>query len=118
MDIDYKAVGKRIKLARIKVDMQQDALAEKAGVSPSHMSNVETGKTKVSLPSLVSIANALSVSVDDLLCDNIERSKIVFEKEAKGIFDASTDYETKVMVKVMKAAKEAIRENEKFLKQD
>ncbi len=115
MDIDYKAIGKRIKLARVRIDMQQDVLAEKANLSPSHMSNIETGKTKVSLPSLISIANALSVSANELLCDNVEHSKIVFEKEAKGIFDDSTDYETKVMVKVMKAAKEAIRENQKYL---
>ena len=50
------------------------------------MSNVETGKTKVSLPTLIAIANALSVSVDTLLCDNVIASKIVFEKEAKDIF--------------------------------
>lgn len=118
LDIDYKAIGKRIKLARIQMDMQQDLLAEKAGISPSHMSNIETGKTKVSLVALVSIANALMVSVDDLLCDNVKHSKAVFAKEAKALFDDSSDYETKVMVKAMGAIKEAIRENQRLLEED
>ncbi|OLN33548.1 hypothetical protein DSOL_0795 [Desulfosporosinus metallidurans] len=32
---------------------------------------METGSTKPSLPTIIKIANALSVSVDELLCDNI-----------------------------------------------
>ena len=34
-------------------------------------SNIETGNTKLSLPTIVQIANALSVTVDKLLCDNV-----------------------------------------------
>ncbi len=41
MDLDYKAIGKRIKISRIKA---QDNLANRVGVSASHMSNIETGK--------------------------------------------------------------------------
>lgn len=67
MELDYKAIGKRIKIARIQVDLTQEKLAEYVNLSPSHMSNIETGTTKVSLTTIVNIANALSVSVDDLL---------------------------------------------------
>ena len=56
MELDYKAIGKRIKIARIKADMRQEHLAKKSGFSPTHVSNVETGTTKVSLSSLVSLA--------------------------------------------------------------
>lgn len=31
MELDYKAIGKRIKIARIKADLTQEALAEMAG---------------------------------------------------------------------------------------
>ena len=70
MEIDYKAIGQRIKIARIKKGITQESVANIINMTPSHMSNVETGKTKVSLPTLIAIANALSVSVDTLLCDN------------------------------------------------
>lgn len=42
MELDYKAIGKRVKIARIKADMTQERLAELAGISPTHMSNIET----------------------------------------------------------------------------
>ena len=31
MELDYKAIGKRVKIARIRADLTQEALAEKAG---------------------------------------------------------------------------------------
>ena len=85
MEVDYKAIGQRIKIARIKKGVTQETVADLIDITPAHMSNVETGKTKVSLPTLIAIANALSVSVDTLLCDNVIASKIIFEKEAKDI---------------------------------
>ena len=61
MEIDYKAIGQRIKIARIKKGITQEAVADIIDITPAHMSNVETGKTKVSLPTLIEIANALSL---------------------------------------------------------
>ena len=48
MELDYKAIGKRIKIARIKADLTQEKLSEMVGVSPTHLSNIETGTTRVS----------------------------------------------------------------------
>lgn len=37
MELDYKAIGKQVKIARIQVDLTQEALVEKAGmVSDAH----------------------------------------------------------------------------------
>ena len=66
MELDFKAIGKRIKIARIKKNFTQEAVADRIGVSPQHVSNIETGNSSVSLPTLVAIANMLSVSVDEL----------------------------------------------------
>lgn len=85
MELDYKAIGKRIKIARIKADLTQERLAEIVEISPTHMSNIETGTTRVSLTAIVSLANALSVTVDDLLCDSVVKSKVQFEKDIAGI---------------------------------
>lgn len=71
MEIDYKAIGKRIKITRIKKGITQEAVSDIIDITPAHMSNIETGKAKVSLPTLIEIYNALSVSVDMLLCDNV-----------------------------------------------
>ena len=81
MELDYKAIGKRIKIARIKADLTQEKLSEMVGVSPTHLSNIETGTTRVSLNAIISIANALHITSDDLLCDNVVKAKVQFEKD-------------------------------------
>lgn len=115
MEVDYKAIGQRIKIARIKKGVTQETVADLIDITPAHMSNVETGKTKVSLPTLIAIANALSVSVDTLLCDNVIASKIVFEKEANDIF--SDEYEVRFLVDLMKSAKIAFRKDKNIRNQ-
>ena len=55
MELDYKAIGKRIKIARIKADLTQEQLAERVGISPTHLSNIETGSTRVSLTTIVGL---------------------------------------------------------------
>ena len=64
MELDYKAIGKRIKIARIKKNLTQETVADRIGVTPQHVSNIETGNTSVSLTTLVAIANTLTVSVE------------------------------------------------------
>ena len=61
---DKKKMGKRIKAARNRVGLSQEALGAAVGKSSVYMSNVETGKANASLETVVSIANALRVSVD------------------------------------------------------
>lgn len=103
MSLDYKAIGKRIKIARIRADMTQEKLSELIDLSPSHMSNIETGTAKVSLVTLVNIANALSVSLDDLLCDNVLRAKPQFENDIKILLDSCDDYEIRIVTDIIEA---------------
>ena len=66
MGLDYKAIGKRIKIARIRADLTQEALAEKAGLSITHMSNIELARTGASLDVVFRLADALEVPVQKL----------------------------------------------------
>lgn len=116
VDIDYDAIGLRIKIARIKARMTQEVLAEKANLTSAHISNIETGNTKLSLPAIISIANALSVSVDALLCDNILYSKHVFEQEAQDVLSDCAQYDIRILLDVLKATKEALQKDERFRK--
>ena len=54
------------------------------------MSHIESGKTKVSLPSLISIANALHTTVDSLLHENIEATYDAFDKDFKDLLEDCT----------------------------
>ena len=109
MELDYKAISKRIKIARIKADLTQERLAEMVEISPTHMSNIETGTTRVSLTAIVSLANALSVMVDDLLCDSVVKSKVQFEKDIAGILADCDEYEIRMVKDMAQALKETLR---------
>lgn len=113
MEIDYQAIGQRIRTARIKKGITQEVVSYIVDVTPAHMSNIETGKTKVSLSTLIAIANALSVSADTLLCDNVLNVKVIFETEAKELFKDCDEYEIRLLVDILKSAKEAIRKDRK-----
>ena len=117
MELDYKAIGKRIKIARIKADLTQERLAEMVEISPTHMSNIETGTTRVSLTAIVSLANALSVTVDDLLCDCVVKSKVQFEKDIAGILADCDEYEIRMVKDMAQALKETLRRDAHLRKQ-
>ena len=117
MELDYKAIGKRIKIARIKADLTQERLAEMVEISPTHMSNIETGTTRVSLTAIVSLANALSVTVDDLFCDSVVKSKVQFEKDIAGILADCDEYEIRMVKDMAQALKETLRRDAHLRKQ-
>lgn len=116
MSIDYKSIGKRIKTARIRLDMTQERLAEQVNLSPSHLSNIETGTTKVSLPTIIKLANALQVSVDSLLTDSVVQSKAVFEEDIQTILSDCDDYEIRVIADIAAATKKTLRKEAKLKK--
>lgn len=105
MKIDYDAIGMRIKIARIRAKMSQARLAEHSGLASTHISNIETGNTKLSLPSIVNLANVLQVSVDALLCDNISQSSHIFVAEAQNLLSDCTRHEVRILVDILIAAK-------------
>ena len=109
MELDYKAIGKRIKIARIKIDITQEQLAERIDISPTHISNIETGTTRVSLSTIVGIANALSVSVDDLLCDSVIHTKVQFEKDIAALIDDCDEYEIRIVKDMVSSLKDTLR---------
>lgn len=109
MELDYKAIGKRIKIARIKADLTQERLAEAVEISPTHMSNIETGTTRVSLSAIVNLANALSITVDDLLCDSVVKAKVQFEKDIAAVLDDCDEHEIRIIKDMAQALKETLR---------
>ena len=109
MELDYKAIGKRIKIARIKADLTQERLAERINISPTHLSNIETGTTRVSLSTMISIANALSVTSDDLLCDSIVMAKAQFEKDIALLLEDCDEYEIRIVKDMIASLKESLR---------
>ena len=109
--IDYTTIGKRIKELRMQKHLTQAVLAEMSGIEPSNISHIERAATKLSLPTLVSIANALSMTVDALLCDSIEQSKDSYKSEAQAILDGCTINEVRILTETMKNTLSTLRKH-------
>lgn len=61
--MDTKKLGKKIKIARIELDMNQTDLADKIGAKQKSISRYETGLSTPSIETLVKIAKALKKPV-------------------------------------------------------
>ena len=109
MTIDYQMLGKRIKDRRKELNLSQERLAELAELSIPHMSHIETGKTKVSLPSLVAISNALEVTVDMLLFDSLRHCKTIYQNKIAGFVNTLDEDELRLVTDVMNACVQSYR---------
>ncbi len=91
-DIDYAALGKRIKKARKRLGWTQADLAQKVQIATTNMSSIECARKKISLGRIVQIANTLGIGVDELLCDSLTTREGLYGKKVDTMFkDLSRD---------------------------
>jgi len=107
--MDYKLLGSRIRTARQSAGLSQEKLAEMVGLTSQHISHTEVASTKVSLPALVKIANALHTSVDELLFDSTYASEHQLLDRHKEVFSDCDSDETYIMLEAAESVKQAIR---------
>ena len=110
MSVDYTYIGKRIKEIRLGKGMPQEKLAELSDISVTHMSHIETGSTKLGLPTIVRIANALESSVDELLCGSLMRGKVILQNEYALLLEDCSPDEIKLIIDTAKAMKKSLKE--------
>ena len=106
---NYKLIGIRIKTQRLKMKLTQEKLSEIADCSVQHLSKIETGNTKLSLPCLMAISNALGTTVDRLLMDNIIESKLDLLKEVAEVFADCSGEEIFLMLSIAEHLKKSMR---------
>ena len=105
MAIDYTALGQRIADFRSKENLSQEELAFRCGVGIKHISNIELGKSKPSLDSLVQIANFLNVSSDDLLVDSLTHSASTADSEIHRLLLDCNTLEQEILTRMVKELK-------------
>lgn len=67
--------NKKMKIARIEMDLSQDQLAAKVGVSRQTISMIESGKFNPSLQLCISICKALNRTLDQLFWEEEEEKE-------------------------------------------
>ena len=69
--MELQSIGKKIKDKRQQKNISQEKLAELVDVTPSYISNIESGNRVASLPTMLEIVKVLDLSLDYLLLENV-----------------------------------------------
>ncbi len=109
MTVNYKIIGNRIKELRKAKGWTQATLAEISGIEPSNISHIERAATKVSLPTLLSIANALNTTLDELVYTNLKKSTHISSKIIEELLKDCTPQELSAIAEVIKTTKTVLR---------
>ncbi len=109
--MDHYAIGQRIRKIRKARGLSQEELAEQVGISTTHMSHIETGNTKMSLPIFVALAAALEVRTDELLYDETPAGRSASLTHIAELLDGCTTPQVRVIEDIVKAAKESFQAN-------
>lgn len=97
--MNYCRIGEKIRKYRKAKGFSQEELAEKVGISVTHMSHIETGNTKLSLPVFVDLASVLEVQTDDLLYDD-KSGRVLAD-----ILDSCSASQVKIILDTVKSIK-------------
>ena len=109
MDDTLKLVGQRIQDVRRQRGMSQTDLAEQLNISPSHMSNIETGRTNFGVDILKRITEVLQISADYLLRSNVPAFTDIYAEEIADIISGCAPSEVEAMKNMLKEMKSAFR---------
>lgn len=103
--MDYYQIGQRIRKIRKAHGLSQEELSSQINISTTHMSHIETGNTKLSLPVLVDIASVLEVRTDDLLSDQSSSTVSAAMEEISAVLERCTSRGASLIVDIVKSAK-------------
>lgn len=104
-NIDYGRIGEKNRKARTEANLSQEQLADLCHISLSFLGHIERGSRKMSLETLVSISNALSLSCDYLLMDELPENDAVIQAIAATAKKHGT-YQYKRFLTIIKALAE------------
>jgi transcriptional regulator with XRE-family HTH domain len=107
----YIEIGLKIRAARLDRSWKQDDLAEAVGLTRSSVANIEAGRQKTLVHSLVRIAESLNVAVDTLLPDADRLRQLAdsprFVPDLTGHTDETRDFVTSALRRTREGARGA-----------
>ena len=108
MPVHYDQLGDRIKHFREEKSFTQEALSEKLNLARENISRFESGSLRPSLDTVVDIANALGISVDDLLVDSLEHPISTADSEIHRLLLDCNKVEEQILTKTVAELKKIL----------
>lgn len=113
--INTRSLGVNVKRYREEKGVTVGRLAELAGVSISHINNIESASTHASAEVLVRISNALEVPIDLLLCDSLtgEANRMARIMEYRALLEDCDEKEAQIIMGTLYALKQELKRTRK-----
>ena len=112
MSLNYKVIGKHIREVRQRNHLSQAMLSELVDKTPSYISYIESGIKSMSLDTFVLIANALGVSPDRLLMEQVTSTERCASEEIALLLSDCSIYEMLILMDVLKSLKASLKEHQ------
>ena len=91
--------------------MTQETLAELVGVTSQHISNIETGKTKVSLSTFIKIVNELNIPPEMVFRECMRIEAPALKSDIMDIIQDCNQMELKILAEIIESSKIIIRKH-------
>ena len=85
MNLEYKKLGANVRKYRKIAGLTQEELAEIIGCSNSHIGQIENGRGVPSLDTMVKIANALGVMIDQFVVADSDHPELIYLQDRKSV---------------------------------
>lgn len=108
MDINYNAIGEKIRFWRKDRHMSQEQLAILVEREPGYICRIEHSKQMPSLDTLLRICYALNLDINHLLPDLPKSQSYAYFSEMEFIFDGCNSYEKDIIIQNAAALKDIL----------
>ena len=105
MQKEFSIIGNRVKALRVGCGMKQSELAKKIGMSQTNLSNVESGRTAVTVQVLLKIHDVLGCKLADFFVDIDNEVEETVMNEEQGAKQSIELEEAVQILKLLKAVK-------------
>ena len=102
--MEKNGLGRRINEVRKDKGLTADRLSEMCNINATYLRQIEGGTKMPSLPVFISICNALKVSPDYLLRDELEENEITAIREIEELWEEVPPSRQALVLEMIKAA--------------
>lgn len=110
-NIVLKAIGQRVRAARLAKKMSQDDLAFEAKIGTANVSDIELGKANFRVTTLIAICEVLEVSSDSIIRPDLPVVNEMYQKDFGALLSDCSPAEMETILKLVANVKETLRSN-------
>ena len=100
--------GTRLRAYRKQRGLTIEKLAERVGLSPNYLGDMERGKKFPSMGTFIRLVNVLDISADELLKDEINRAEYLIDAEISEKLKGLTPKQCAAVLKILDSVLESL----------